>query len=131
MIGLDTNVLVRYIMQDDPKQSPKAGKLIESLDDTNRGYIALVSVIELVWVLSACYDLTREQIAQALDVMLRTKQFAVEQAEQVLRALRVFVASKADFADCLIERSAAQAGCDKTMTFDAGAAKHAGMTLIH
>lgn len=130
MIGLDTNVLVRYIMQDDAKQSAKAGKLIDALDDTNRGFIALVSVVEVVWVLSACYDLNRAQIAQALDVMLRSKQFAVEQAEQVLRALRVFTGGKADFADCLIERSAAQAGCEKTMTFDVGAAKHAGMTLI-
>ena len=130
MIGLDTNVLVRYIMQDDPKQSPKASQLIDALDDTNRGFVSLVSVVELVWVLSACYDLKREQIAQALDVMLRTRQFAVEQTEQVLRALRVFVSSKADFADCLIERSAAQAGCEKTLTFDVGAAKHAGMTLI-
>jgi len=47
-----------------------------------------------------------------------------------VRALRVFDASKADFADCLIERSAAQAGCDRTMTFDVGASRHAGMTLI-
>ena len=130
MIGLDTNVLVRYIMQDDPKQSPKASELIDALDDMNRGFVSLVSVVELVWVLSACYDLKREQIAQALDVMLRTRQFAVEQTEQVLRALRVFVSSKADFADCLIERSAAQAGCEKTLTFDVGAAKHAGMSLI-
>ncbi len=95
MIGLDTNVLVRYIMQDDPKQSPKASQLIDALDDTNRGFVSLVSVVELVWVLSACYDLKREQIAQALDVMLRTRQFAVEQTDQVLRALRVFVSSKA------------------------------------
>jgi predicted nucleic-acid-binding protein len=130
MIGLDTNVLVRYIMQDDPKQSPKASLLIDALDDTNRGFVSLVSVVELVWVLSSCYDLSRGQITQALDVMLRTRQFAVEQSEQVLRALRVFAAGKADFADCLIERSAAQAGCDKTVTFDVGAAKYAGMNLI-
>ena len=130
MIGLDTNVLVRYIMQDDPKQSPKASLLIDALDDTNRGFVSLVSVVELVWVLSSCYDLSREQITQALDVMLRTRQFAVEQSEQVMRALRVFAAGKADFADCLIERSAAQAGCDKTVTFDVGGAKYAGMNLI-
>ena len=130
MIGLDTNVLVRYIMQDDPKQSLKASKFIESLGEPDRGYIGLVTVVELVWVLSACYDLTREQIAQALDALLRTKHFVVEHADQVVRALRVYKASKADFADCLIERSAAQAGCEKTVTFDVGAAKYAGMTLL-
>jgi predicted nucleic-acid-binding protein len=130
MIGLDTNVLVRYIMKDDPKQSAKAGKLIDALNGTNRGFISLVSVVETVWVLSSCYDLNREQVAQALDAMLRTKQFVVEQTDQVLQALRVLVSSKADFVDCLIKRSASQAGCEKTMTFDAGTAKHAGMTLI-
>lgn len=53
MIGLDTNVLVRYIMQDDPKQSAKASKLIESLDGNNQGYITMVSVVELYWVLTS------------------------------------------------------------------------------
>lgn len=130
MIGLDTNVLVRYIMQDDPRQSPKATRLIESLDSDNPGYITMVSVVELYWVLTSCYELTNEQVRQALEVLLRTKQILVERADQVLRALRVFADGKTDFADCLIERTAAGAGCTRTMTFDAGAAKHAGMTLI-
>ena len=130
MIGLDTNVLVRYIMQDDPKQSPKATKLIESLDGDNPGYITLVSVVELYWVLTSSYELTGQQVAQALEAILRTKQFLVERADQVMRALRVFGEGKSDFADCLIERSAAGAGCERTMTFDVGASKHAGMTLI-
>ncbi len=130
MIGLDTNVLVRYIMQDDPKQSPKATELIESLDADNPGFVTVVSVIELYWVLTSCYDLTNEQVKQALEALLRTKQILVDRADQVLRALRVFGAGKADFADCLIERTAAGAGCSMTMTFDAGAAKHAGMALI-
>ena len=130
MIGLDTNVLVRYIMQDDPKQSPKASKLIESLDGNNPGYITLISVIELYWVLTSCYALTGEQVMQALDAILRTKQLMVERADQVMRALQVFAQGKADFADCLIERCASSAGCAQTMTFDVGASKHAGMTLV-
>lgn len=130
MIGLDTNVLVRYIMQDDPKQSPKASQLIESLDVNKPGYITQVSVIELYWVLTSSYELTGEQVAQALEAILRTKQLLVERADQVMRALRVFAAGGADFADCLIERSSAGAGCSQTMTFDVGASRHAGMTLI-
>lgn len=131
MIGLDTNVLVRYIMQDDPKQSLKASKLIESLDSNNNpGYITLISVIELYWVLTSCYDLTGAQVTQALDAILRTKQLMVERADQVMRALQVFAQGKADFADCLIERSASSAGCAQTMTFDVGASKHASMTLV-
>ena len=130
MIGLDTNVLVRYIMQDDPKQSPKASALIESLNADNLGFITLVSIVELYWVLTTSYDLTGQQVKQALEVLLRTKQIIVDRADQVLRALRVFDDSKADFADCLIERTAVSAGCEQTMTFDVGAAKHASMTLI-
>lgn len=130
MIGLDTNVLVRYIMQDDAKQAAKATTLIESLSAAAPGFITLVSVVELVWVLSSCYDLNRSQIAQALDVILRSKQLVVDQAEHVVRALRAFSAGSADFADCLIERMAASAGCAQTMTFDSAAAKTAGMTLI-
>lgn len=130
MIGLDTNVLVRYIMQDDPRQSPKATTLIESLDADRPGFIGVVSVVELYWVLTSCYELTNDQARQALNVLLRTKQIVVDRADQVLRALRVFEAGKADFADCLIERTAASAGCEQTVTFDVNAARHAGMTLI-
>jgi predicted nucleic-acid-binding protein len=130
MIGLDTNVLVRYIMQDDPKQSPKATKLIESLDADHRGFITLISVVELYWVLTSCYELSGQQVKQALEALLRSKQILVDHADQVLRALRVFDDGKADFADCLIERIAASVGCEQTMTFDVGAAKHAGMALI-
>jgi predicted nucleic-acid-binding protein len=130
MIGLDTNVLVRYIMQDDAKQSPKATKIIESLDAFSGGYVSLVAIIEMVWVLGSSYELSRTQVAQAIDGIVRTKQFKIESAEQVVRALRVFNAGKADFADCLIERTSDSAGCDKTVTFDVNASKHAGMDLI-
>jgi predicted nucleic-acid-binding protein len=130
MIGLDTNVLVRYIMQDDPRQSIKATTLIESLDADHPGFISLISIVELCWVLTSCYGLTHHQVKQALDLLLRTKQIVVDRAEQVLRALRLFESGKADFADLLIERTAASAGCEQIMTFDVNAAKHAGMTLI-
>jgi len=130
MIGLDTTVLVRYIMQDDAKQSLKSAKLLESLTIEEPGFVSLVSVVELGWVLSSSYDLDRAQVAQALELMMRTKTVVVDRADEVLKALRVFKSSSADFADCLIERTAASAGCTKTMTFDIGAAKAAGMILI-
>lgn len=130
MIGLDTNVLVRYIMQDDPKQSPKATRLIESLDADSPGFITVVSVVELYWVLTSAYGLAGHDVKRALEALLRAKQIVVDRADQVLRALRVFDDAKADFADCLIERIASSAGCAETLTFDAGAAKHAGMSLV-
>ena len=131
MIGLDTNVLVRYIMQDDARQSPLASKLVESLTVDAPGLITLVSVVELVWVMESCYAIERAQLGDALEGLLRTKEFVVERAETVWKAVRIFRDSSADFADCLIERCAASAGCERTMTFDRSAAKTCGMTLIH
>jgi predicted nucleic-acid-binding protein len=74
--------------------------------------------------------LDRQQIVQALDLILRSQQLVVDQAEQVVRGLRAYGVSTADFADCLIERTAAAVGCARTMTFDLAAAKTAGMTSI-
>lgn len=130
MTGLDTNVLVRYIMQDDASQAAKATRLVDDLTTEDPGFVSVVCVVELSWVLSRCYDLSRAQVAQAIEILLRAKQLVVDQAEHVARALRAFVAGGADFADCLIERISAAAGCSQTMTFDAKAAKHAGMSLI-
>ena len=130
MIGLDTNVLVRYIMQDDTRQSPLASKLVESLTADAPGFVTLVSVVELVWVMESCYALERAQLGEALEGLLRTKEFVVERAETIWKAVRVFRDGSADFADCLIERCAASAGCERTMTFDRNAAKTCGMSLI-
>lgn len=130
MIGLDTHVLVRYIMQDDARQSMLASRLIESLTVEEPGFFPLVAVIELVWVLSSSFELARAQVVSTLEVLLQTKEIQVERAEVVWRALRVYRDSSADFADCLVERSAAAAGCARTMTFDRGAAKNCSMMLI-
>ncbi len=81
-------------------------------------------------MLTASHGLTGQEVKQALEVLLCTQQIIVDRADQVLRALRVFDGGKTDFADCLTERTAVSAGCEQIMTFDTGAAKHAGMTLI-
>jgi predicted nucleic-acid-binding protein len=130
MIGLDTNVLVRYIMQDDPRQSALATRLLESLSTESPGFVPLVSVVELAWVLSSAYELDRAQLVEAFEALLRTKEIVVDRAETVWKAVRVFQSGGADFADCLIERSASAAGCERTMTFDRGAANGCGMTLV-
>jgi len=130
MIGLDTNVLVRYIMQDDAKQAKLASELMEALTVDEPGFIPVVAIIELVWVLTSSFALVRNQVVQALEVLLQTKEVQVENAEVVWRAVRLYRASAADFADCLIERSAAAAGCARTMSFDRGAVKNCAMTLL-
>jgi len=130
MTGLDTNVLVRYIMQDDLKQSPLANRLIESLTAESPGFITIVSVIEVVWVLSSAYEMGRPELIAALEALLHVKELVVERAETVWKAVRHFQTANADFADCLITCSAGAAGCGQVMTFDRAAAKSGGMTLI-
>lgn len=130
MIGLDTNVLVRYVAQDDLKQSPKATAFIESLSAANQGFITAVSIVELVWVMQGCYDASKDEVVAVLEKLLRIRSIAVENAEIVLKALHSYSNSSADFADCLIERTAHGAGCSDTMTFDKAAAKSAAMKLI-
>jgi predicted nucleic-acid-binding protein len=131
MIGLDTNVLVRYLAEDDAEQSKKATALMASLTAEQPGYVSQVALVEAVWVLGRCYGVEREQMKDIIDSMIGTKELVVEGADTVRKALRVFGASaKADFADCLIERSGHVAECEYTATFDVMASKVAGMRLI-
>jgi predicted nucleic-acid-binding protein len=136
MIGLDTNVVVRYVMQDDAAQSPQAARIIENLSAEAPGFISLVSVIELFWVFTSCYALKDAQAAQAIELMLRTRHLVIDRAQEVHRALRRFKSTtseagnpRADFADCLIQEVSASVGCDQVLTFDKAAAKHTGMAL--
>jgi len=131
MIGLDTNVLVRYLAEDDAVQSKKATALMASLTPDRPGYVSQVALVEVVWVLGRCYGVERAQMKDIIDSMIGTKELIVEGADTVRKALRVFGAStKADFADCLIERSGHVANCEYTATFDVMASKVAGMRLI-
>jgi len=130
MIGIDTNVLVRYIAQDDATQSARATRLLEQeCSPAAPGFIGLVVLLELVWVSEACYGASRAEIANMVRRILSIRQLVVEEAETAWKALRLFESSKANFADCLIERMAAAAGCKVVMTFDKAAAK-AGMILL-
>ena len=130
MIGLDTNVLVRFIAQDDPGQSSKAVAFISSLTPENPGFVAIPSIVELVWVLARAYQADRVFITHVLEELLRAKEIVVEESSLIWQALHLYKASKADFADCLIARSCQAAGCHHTFTFDITAAKTAGMQLI-
>jgi predicted nucleic-acid-binding protein len=130
MIGLDTNIVIRYVMQDDPKQAATATRLIEGLTIEDPGFISIVSVIEIVWVLTSCYALSREQITLFLEKLLTAQSLHIDRAEEIWSSLRGYQSSKADFADCLIERTAFSAGCSQTVTFDVGASKSAGMILL-
>ena len=130
MIGIDTNVLVRYIAQDDAAQTARATRLLEhECSPATPGYIGLVVLLELVWVSENCYGASRAEIANIVRRILSIRQLVVQEAEIAWKALRLFESSKADFADCLVERMAVAAGCTAVMTFDKAAVK-AGMTLL-
>ena len=130
MIGLDTNVLVRYITQDDPIQSEQANALLESLSTGLEGYVTVVSLVELVWVLSSCYGSSKAEISKVLENLMHTKYIIVQDADIVWKALRNFKDGKADFPDCLIKHTSFNAGCSSVVTFDIKAARDCGMSLI-
>ena len=130
MIGLDTNVLVRYISQDDPIQSERANVLLESLSTGLEGYVTVVSLVELVWVLTSCYGSSKAEISNVLESLMHTKYIIVQDADLVWKALRNFKVGKADFPDCLIKHISFNAGCSSVVTFDVKAARDSGMSLI-
>ena len=131
MIGLDTNVVVRYLTQDDPKQSPIATRLMEkTLSSDEPGFISLVVLAEVIWVLVSLYSVERAGVAEVVGGLLTTEQLRVESAELVWRAKRRYQASKADFSDALIAECAAAAGCKRSVTFDRTAAATSGFELL-
>jgi predicted nucleic-acid-binding protein len=130
MIGLDTNVLVRYFAQDHKEQSAQATVLMESLTDQTPGFVSLVTLVELVWVMQGAYKAKKADIVAILQMLLQTREVVAENTEIALQALARFAESKAGFADCLIERSGHRSGCTYTATFDIDAAATAGMRLL-
>ena len=130
MIGLDTNILARILVQDDDTQVAKVEALLESLNPKRPGYISHTVLMELVWVLSSNYEYDRAQVSHALELLLRAVGLAVEKPDVVWSVLRAYRESRADFADLLIERGCAAAGCEYTVTFDVNSSKRAGMRLL-
>lgn len=130
MIGLDTNVLVRFFAQDDPNQSSKADEVMRSLTAESPGFVGLATLLELVWVLGSKNRFDPIKLARAIDQLLLQEEIVVEKAETVEAALRLYRNGRAEFADCLISASAQAAGCSRTVTFDRKAARDAGMQLL-
>ena len=131
MIGLDTNILIRYIVQDDAAQAPAATRLIENrCTQQTTGFVSIVVLVELVWVLAAAYEYKKSVIASVIGQILRTTEFTVEDGESVWLALREFESGNADFADCLIGSRNHSRGCETTFTFDRKAAKGRHFALV-
>jgi predicted nucleic-acid-binding protein len=119
MIGLDTNVLVRYVTQDDPVQSAKATAWIEGrLTPDNPGFISVVAMAETVWVLERTYGLADRDIAAFIERLLQADVLVIENEQQVFAAMVTLKESQGSFADALIAALGAKAGCFDTLTFD-------------
>jgi len=131
VIGLDTNVIVRYLAQDDTRQSAVATRLIEgTLSAETRGFISIVTLAEVVWVMASNYRAARVAIADIVEGLLSAPQLMLEKADVIWRALRSYRVSKADFSDALIVELGRDAGCAKTVTFDRNAAAHPGFEAL-
>jgi predicted nucleic-acid-binding protein len=131
VIGLDSNVIVRYLAQDDPRQAAAATRLIEgSLTAEARGFVSIVTLAEVVWVMSSNYRAARAAVADIVEGLLTAPQLAIEKADVIWRALRAFRDSKADFSDAVIVELGRDAGCSKTVTFDRQAAGHPGFEAL-
>ena len=131
MIGLDTNILVRYLTQDDPIQSPKATKIIEQrLTSENPGYVSIVAMVETVWVLDRAYGLAPQEIAAAVERILQTDVLAVENEQEVFTAMVALKEGDGAFADAIIAALGAKAGCSSTLTFDQKARRLSGFTVL-
>ena len=130
MIGLDTNILVRYLAQDDPAQSPPATEIMERrLSQENPGFISVVAMVETVWVLDRAYGLSDAEIAAAVERMLQADTLVVENEQEVFTAMMALKEGRGAFADALIAALGARAGCACTLTFDKAALALPGFKL--
>jgi predicted nucleic-acid-binding protein len=119
MIGLDSNILVRYLTQDDPAQSATATQVIErGLNIANPGFVSVVTMAEVVWVLDRAYSFTDSEIAAAIEGMLQIEVLVIENEKEVFAAMVALKQGKGAFADALIAELGARAGCSHTLTFD-------------
>ena len=124
MIGLDMPVVVRYLVLDDARQSAAATRLFErTLSAANPGFVSLVTLCQIAWVLAECYGADRAAVRSVVEGLLAAKQVVIEDAELVWRALRAWEGAAGDFSEALIGQILTARGCERTVTFDKAAAR--------
>ncbi len=131
MKGLDTNILLRYLVQDDEERSHAASLYIKKHCTREQpAFINRIVLCELVWVLETAYSYKREQIAGVLEKILQTSQFEIENTDEAWQALSLYRKEKIDFSDALIGACNKKSGCSKTATFDKNAGKTSDFELL-
>lgn len=131
MIGIDTNILVRYLVQDDAEQGKKAANLIEQYSGKKESiFINQIVLCELLWVLERGYKYTKEQTIMVLKGVLGTMEFSFKEHAILLKSAFEYEESQADFSDILIGNLNQEVKCSKTFTFDKKASTLSIFTLI-
>ena len=130
MMGLDTNVIVRFLMKDDAEQAALANTVFAEFTVSAPGFVCREVLVELVWVLQKIYRLPRTDVADAIEGLLGAREMVVESADSVAIAVDRLRKGGAGFADQMIALAGPGAGCGKTVTFDRKAAGLPGMTLL-
>jgi predicted nucleic-acid-binding protein len=124
MIGLDTNVLLRYLVQDDAVQSPRAAEIItRRLSEQEPGFVSLVTILEVVRVLGSLYKRSRQEIANDVEMILAADTLEVQNEQQVYDAVVALRNGTGTFEDALIGALGIWRGCSATPTFDEKAAQ--------
>jgi predicted nucleic-acid-binding protein len=119
--ALDTNVVVRFLMNDDKAQARRAKDVLEKGEaESERFLLPLLVILEMIWVLSAVYDLTRSEVLDALEILTQMPVLELEYHEAVLELVRIGRSGNADLPDVLIGLSAKAQGCETTLTFEKG-----------
>jgi predicted nucleic-acid-binding protein len=129
MIGIDTNVLVRYVVRDDEAQYAAAAEALESLTETSPGFVAQVVLAELYWVLARSYRYSPATCLAVIRLLVATASLEFDDAEGVVRALEL-AETGADFGDALIQGAMELFGAAETVTFDRGAARALGWRVL-
>lgn len=129
MIALDTNVLVRFLVEDDEQQSRLAARMIKAaIARDDQLFISDIVLCETVWVLSSAYRFSRAEIVAALSDLLRARAVVFSSSDQLTRALEAYTSGKGDFADYLIREHARATGADTVATFDRSLLKERGFS---
>ena len=130
MIGVDTNVLVRYLVRDDREQAEAARALLQSVTAEKPAYACREVVVELVWVLERAYGYSRDRIATILEELVATEGLVVEAADDVARGAFRYRAGGAGFSDLMVLAAARRAGALPLYTFDQKAARLEAVQLL-
>lgn len=130
MIGLDTSILVRFLVQDDPGQGALAGELLANCTAESPGFVCREVLVEVVWVLERAYKFPTGKVVMALDLLLSAEELIVEASDEVALAAERYHHSGTDFADQMIALCARRAGCKTAYTFNKKASLQPGFALL-